>query len=360
MKDAEPSLVDVTLIVPAFNESTIIAGTVEELADYMASDRPDLSYELMIVDDGSTDGMADIIRDLQAKHPQLRLAQHNINRGRGRAVRTGFEQSTGQYVVCLDADLSYAPYHVEKLLEPLMAGTADITLASAYHPDGGKVSNVPFSRAILSRWGNKVLKAGVYGKFHTLTCVVRGYNRRALNQLELINDGKDLHLEIVQKAVLFGLRIEEVPAHLNWRDRKRGRSKPGILARIPFLSMSGTIASHLVYNYVLRPGSLLMMPMFALVSAVLVGISLLLGTWVIKLATGPQSFGLQKIYVSLRETLLQGTLTLLIVGVAGILSLVFIAFYFASQQNKKNFEELYILLSRMNSRMKDLEKRLDH
>jgi glycosyltransferase involved in cell wall biosynthesis len=359
---ADPSAsppIELSLIIPAYNEAAIILRNVEEVGRWMAEKEPQLAYEIVVVDDGSTDGMGELLDECARTDPRLRVAHHNGNRGRGRAIRTGFEQSAGRYVICLDADLSYSPDHIPALLEPLRSGRADITLASAYHPEG-QVTNVPLTRALMSKWGNRVLSVGLRGKFRTVTCVVRGYTRDVLNRLELINDGKDLHLEIIQKAELFGLRVVEVPAHLKWRDRDRGKKrKTRLIDYIPFLSMSGTIASHLSYNYVLRPGAILNIPVIALLLAAVLGTLQLLFVFIDNLFTAPGALSFYKIVQILRETLIHGQLTLSLTVGALVISMVFIAFYFASQQNKKNYEELYTLLSRVNDRLKKLEETRD-
>ncbi|ETR76445.1 hypothetical protein X566_17605 [Afipia sp. P52-10] len=344
-----------SLIIPAYNESSIILRNIEEIEGWMKENMPDLAYEIVVVDDGSTDAMGQLIDERAKNDPLLRPLHHKGNKGRGRAIRTGFSGSRGKYVICLDADLSYSPKHIPHLLKPLQNDQADITLASAYHPDGS-VSNVPLSRALLSRWGNRILSAGVQGKFSTVTCVVRGFTREVLDQLELINDGKDLHLEIIQKAELFGLRVVEIPGHLKWRDRDRGRKRKNRLRDyIPFISMSGTIASHLSYNYVLRPGTILTIPVLGMLLIALLGIMLTVYSFVDRLIESPNPFGLMTIYVALRETLIRGQLTLSISVGSLVISAIFIAFYFASQQTKKNYEELYTLLNRMNLRLKQLE-----
>jgi dolichol-phosphate mannosyltransferase len=349
--------VELSLIIPAYNESAIILRNVEEVERWVNENQPDIDYEIVVIDDGSTDGMGKLVDERAKTDARLKSLHHNGNRGRGRAIRTGFENSSGRYVICLDADLSYAPDHIVSLLEPLRSGLADITLASAYHP-GGSVTNVPFTRAVVSRWGNRVLSVGLRGKFRTVTCVVRGYTRGALDQLELINDGKDLHLEIIQKAELFGLRVIEVPAHLKWRDRERGKKrKTRLLDYVPFLSMSGTIASHLTYNYVLRPGAMLNIPVLGLLLVSLLGFLTLFIAFLNRLVTSPDSFGLSNLYLVLRETLINGELTLFLSVGSLVISMVFVAFYFASQQNKRNYEELYTLLNRMNSRLKNLEEK---
>lgn len=351
--------IELSLIIPAYNEAVIIERNVEELESWMASEMPSVRYEIVVVDDGSTDGMGAKLDSRASTDPRLKVAHHKTNMGRGRAIRTGFEASRGQYVICLDADLSYAPSHIPRLLEPLQQDRADITLASAHHPEGS-VINVPRTRALMSRWGNRVLSTGVKGRFNTVTCIVRGYRREVLDQLELVNDGKDLHLEIIQKAMLFGLRVVEIPAVLEWRDRSRGKKpRARLLDRIPFLSMSPTIASHLVYNYVLRPGSFLNIPVIGLFLVAIGGFVILLVTWIYRIAVSSSPFDLATIYSALRETLTHGALTFLVMVAALVISMVFTAFYFASQQNKRNFEELYLLMSRMNSRIKQLEKQLE-
>jgi len=350
---------EVTFVIPAYNESAIIERNLDELHDWLAQNMAALDYEIVVVDDGSNDGMGDALDRYAAAHDRTHVAHHDRNRGRGRAIRTGFAHSTGRYVLCLDADLSYAPDHIPKLLTPLQTGGADITLASAYHPEG-QVSNVPFSRALLSRWGNRVLSAGVKGQFRTVTCVVRGFRREVIDELELVNDGKDLHLEVIQKAVLFGLNVVEVPAHLQWRDKDRGKKQArSWKQRIPFLSMSGTILSHLLYNFLLRPGLMLYLPVFLLISTVLVGSGLIINALAQRLAGQAEQITSLSVYLAIRETLLQGNLTLFIVFFSLVLLMVFMAFYFASFQNRKNFEELYILSTRMNARLKRLEERLE-
>lgn len=355
----DDSATELSLIIPAYNESAIILRNVGEIDAWMAANLPDISYEVLVVDDGSTDGMGDLLKAALPNMPNLRLAQHGRNRGRGRGIRTGFEASRGAYVICLDADLSYAPYHIGSLLAPLRDGRADITLASAYHPQGS-VSNVPANRHFLSQWGNRILSAGFKSDIHTATCVVRGYRREAVEALELINDGKDLHLEVLQKAELFGLRLLEVPADLKWRDRNRGKKpKKSLADYVPFMSMSGTIASHLVYSYVLRPGALLTLPLLGLLGIAGLSALTLIWAWIERIwASG--SIGPSALYGTLRETLIAGQLTMLVMAIALVVSAILAAFYFAAQQNKRNHDELYVLLSRVNARLKQLEREQNH
>jgi dolichol-phosphate mannosyltransferase len=345
-------MTDVSLIIPAYNEAAIIQNTVGELDAFMKRAMPGRTFEIIVVDDGSTDGMGDKLDALDM--PNLRVERHPRNRGRGAGVRTGFAAAIGDYVVTLDSDLSYSPDHIPRMLAPLEDGTADIVLASAYHPDG-VVRNVPWMRAKLSYYGNKVLSAGVRGQLHTLTCIVRAYRREVVKRLELVSNGKDLHIEIIQKANLFGYRLSEIPATLDWRDKSRAK-RVGKGSAFPFFALSGTIASHLVYNYVLRPGAMLFLPVAGMSLIIFIGTMMLLGGWIVRTVTFMDHGLFYAVYYGLRETLVQGSLTMTLTAGSAVILLVFFAFYFQSLQSKKQFEELYLLMARMNDRIKDLER----
>ena len=357
LKTDDRAVVELSLVIPAFNEKQIITRNIDELRDWLRIEMPELSYEILVVDDGSTDGMGPLLDEYIKKYNDTSVIHHDRNLGRGRGVRTGFENSIGRYVICFDADLSYAPFHIQALLKPLQDGYADITLASAYHKEGS-VENVPFSRALLSRWGNRVFRASVGKRINTVTCIVRGFTRQVINELELINDGKELHIEILQKALLLGYRLVEIAAHLKWRDRDRSKvTTNSILPPIPFLSMSSSIASHLVYNWMLRPGFMLFTPMLILAIIAASGIGTLLFSFWQKLFSGTANYPTYDFYQALRDTLINANLTMFLVFISIIFLAIFAVFYFTSHQNRKNFEETYVLLTRLNARLKQLEEK---
>src|SRR3954471_17880093 len=127
MASSAQNPVELSLIIPAYNESAIILRNVEEIERWMAEHQPEIAYDIVVIDDGSTDGTGEVLNERAKTDPRLKPLHHNGNRGRGRAIRTGFEQSSGRFVICLDADLSYSPEHIPRLLEPLRTGRADIT-----------------------------------------------------------------------------------------------------------------------------------------------------------------------------------------------------------------------------------------
>src|SRR5205823_2168132 len=149
-------------------------------------------------------------------------------------------------------------------------GEADVVLASAYHPQGS-VRNVPLVRAKISRWGNRLLSLSVNSELHTITCVVRGYTREVVQTLELVADDKELHLEIILKALLLGFRVAEIPADLAWRKTKRTDvRKPMSLGRLCKM-----ITRHLFFNILLRPGTLVWIPLLILLGIIVVALAVL-------------------------------------------------------------------------------------
>lgn len=347
---------DISVVIPVLNEETTIVGTLEELIGWFSTEMPSETYEIIIVDDGSTDKTAATVSTFSAAHPQVRIVQHGWNIGRGRGVRTGFAHSRGNFVITMDADLSYAPHHIRDLLEPLRAGEADITLASAYHPDG-KVINVPYRRLIVSQLGNLVLRLGTFGEIHTVTCLVRGYTREVVETLQLTSDGKELHLEVVQKAPLFGFRIREVPATLEWRDRKRKARSTGKKRKVRFLPSKGsTVVSHLSYSFLLRPALLVMTPVLVLVGILCLGAAILLINIISRFISAEKASIPDALYTSLHDTLIDGGLTLLIMLFSGILLFLFISFAAMTAQSKKSYEEMIVLFSRVQRQLDNLEK----
>lgn len=236
-----------SVIVPMFNEEENLAGTVDRVAATLHAGFHDGPWEIIIVNDGSTDRTWEMARKLamDPDYPWLRVKGYSNNRGRGHALRTGFAAARGQWIVSIDADLSYDPKYILDLLAVLRdRQEVDIVLASAYMPGGG-VENVELSRVLISKLGNRLLSWFMSPggqKIHTITCVFRAYRREILDSMELESDGKDIHLEILSKALMLGYRVAEVPAIC--KRRAHGKSK---------FKFRSTAASHLIFALFERP-----------------------------------------------------------------------------------------------------------
>jgi dolichol-phosphate mannosyltransferase len=337
-----------SIIIPVYNEERNIEATLYELEEYMNIYKRFSSWEIITVNDGSSDNTLGILNKLKASKTWLKVIDLVKNYGRGRAIRTGFELTTGDIIVSLDADLSYAPYHIERMVEKLIANDADIALASAYGREG-TVQNVPFRRLWISRLGNKILSFTFGGNISVLTCIVRAYKKDFIDKLDLYSDDKDLHLEILYKAKILGGKILEVPADLKWRDEKI-KNLNKTKKRRSTLKFRRTSNSHFFFAMLNKPGIIFFVP-----ANVLLIISLVILTFITRVVLSNLSSGLS-LYVAIRESMLSGTLSYIVFALSFVLSIQFFSLGFLTNQNKKNYEETY---KTNNTILRELKKKGD-
>lgn len=224
------------------DEEAVVAETTRRLSA-AAESVAGASWEILLVDDGSRDRTNELATEIAAREPRVRVLRHAINYGRGRALRTGFAAARGAVVISVDADLSYDEHHVPRLYTALLEGDADVVLGSAYMP-GGEVEGVPARRLLPSKIGNWILRFALDGRVYTATCVLRAYRREVLDAIDLESDGKEIHLEILERVWAAGYRVKEIPATLRGRKKGQGRSKSTFLP---------TVKSHLLFSFVTRP-----------------------------------------------------------------------------------------------------------
>jgi glycosyltransferase involved in cell wall biosynthesis len=239
MSAAAPEL---TIIVPMKDEEAVVVDTTKRLAA-AAESVVGAQYQIVLVDDGSTDKTFALGSELAAKDSRIEIHRHGRNYGRGRALRTGFAAARGAVVITVDADLTYDEHHVPRLYRALLEGDADVVLGSAYMP-GGQVEGVSARRLIPSKIGNWILRFALEGRVYTSTCVLRAYRREVLEAIDLEADGKEIHLEILERVWGAGYSVEEIPATLKGRQKGQGRSKSTLIP---------TVKSHLLFSFVTRP-----------------------------------------------------------------------------------------------------------
>src|SRR5215467_5722344 len=114
-----------SILIPLYNEEEFIAALVGRV---LAAPLPDgLTREIIIVDDGSTDGSLEVAEQLVQHYPEtIRLIRHQQNRGKGAAIRTAIEHAGGEFCIIQDADLEYDPREYPRMLKPLLEGVADV------------------------------------------------------------------------------------------------------------------------------------------------------------------------------------------------------------------------------------------
>jgi dolichol-phosphate mannosyltransferase len=212
----EPSL----LVVPTYNESSNITELVTRFFSHLEN------VHLLIVDDHSPDGTADICKELQKSYPNLMLLSRNGPRGLGHAylagIRTGLEKGF-QVVGTMDADLSHDPAYLPRMLT-LLDG-ADVVIGSRYIRDGGTI-NWQIRRILLSWLANLYAARLLRIPAHDLTSGFRLYRRHTLEQLgldEVKSSGYSFLVELLYRAHRTGAKIAESP--IVFYDRTMGASK---------------------------------------------------------------------------------------------------------------------------------------
>lgn len=229
----------ISVIIPMYNEEDNVLKTLSAVKDSMQSYN---DYEILAVNDGSKDNTLKLLKDFASKNPEVRVLENPVNMGMGKALRTGFENATGDIVVSIDADLSYSADHILKLASELMNDESlDIVLASPYM-EGGKVKNVPFVRLFVSKVANLFVGFSIPGNLSTVTCVLRAYRKEVLDSMELESNGTEINLEILSKANANHFRIKEVPAVLEGREL--GQSK---------LKFKAKTISHVLFSFYEKP-----------------------------------------------------------------------------------------------------------
>mgnify|MGYP005635782565 FL=1 len=208
-------------------------------------------WELIVVNDGSTDRSLEIVQSLEKVYSNLYITGYPINRGRGFALRTGLAKARGDLVITTEIDSSWGNEIAHQIVAEFeQKKDADIIVASPHLPEGG-YKNVPFKRVFLSSMGNRLIRAGTSSQITMNTGMTRGYKRKKFLDLPLDEDGKEIHLEIIQKAISLGYRIYEIPAILEWKDKKLA-SKEGV-ERKSSSKLNKLIRTHLIFTFLAAP-----------------------------------------------------------------------------------------------------------
>jgi glycosyltransferase involved in cell wall biosynthesis len=334
----------VSIVLPAFNEASILSSHLLILVNYLETEQSDYRWELVIVNDGSSDDTGRIAEDFAAGRNNVLVVHHKINYGLGQALKFGMGHTRGDYIVTMDIDLSYSPDHITRLVEALRTSRAKLVLASPYMK-GGQISNVPLLRKILSVGANWFLSLVAHGRLSTLTCMVRGYDGEYGRNLILRGTGMEIMPETVYKSMILRAGIHQIPAHLDWglQVKQQGRQSSMRIIR----HMLSTVLS----GFVFRPFMFFIVP-----GLLLFGFSLWVNIWMLihffealqmvpaDAATDNISWAIAKAYQDYPHTFIVGLLTLM-------LAVQLISLGILALQSKSYFEEVFYLGSAIERRV---------
>ena len=209
-----------SIIIPAFNESGRIPATLDSVISCVRSHGWDA--EVIVVNDGSSDATADVVREIAKSAPELRLIENPGNRGKGYSVKSGILHALGDVVMFTDADLSSPMEEAERLFAAIAAG-ADIAIGSRWLESTRQTHRQPLYRQFFGRCFNAVTRAIMQLPFADTQCGFKAFTRHAAQtvfQLQTI-ERWGFDPEILFIALKRGFRVVEVP--VSWAHDARTR-----------------------------------------------------------------------------------------------------------------------------------------
>ncbi|HZR84341.1 MAG TPA: glycosyltransferase [Candidatus Binatia bacterium] len=264
---------EISVVVPVFNEE----GTLHELHAKVAAALAGESWELVLVDDGSSDRSAEILRGLAAAHPEVVAVELSRNFGQHPAVLAGFSVVRGRYVVTLDADLQNPPEEIPRLVAEMRRGHDYVGSVRAHRQD-------PWLRKGVSSLVNRVTTASLGVAMSDYGCMLRGYSREVAREIVELGEQSSF---IPALATMLARRPVEIDVAHDEREVGRSKYSPLRLMRLGF---------DLVTGFSLLPIQLVSLS--GVVIAIL-GVAFAIFLFVRRLFVGPESEGVFTLFAIL-------------------------------------------------------------
>ena len=203
------------IAMPVYNE----APTVEEILRRVVASG--LADEIIIVDDGSTDGTRELLQRIIPNYPNARLILHERNRGKGAAIRTGIQHATSELVLIQDADLEYDPQEIPQLLRPIQEGKADVVYGSRFL--GGPRRPTMFWHMVANQLLTLMTNVLYNSILSDMETGYKLFRREVIQAIPLRANRFDFEPEITAKLLKRRVRIFEVPISFNPREYSEGK-----------------------------------------------------------------------------------------------------------------------------------------
>ena len=208
-------------MIPCYNEALIIQQNIKLIIDFLS--HKGFAWEIVVVDDGSTDDSVKEI--LSIKHVALKLIHYNLNKGKGTAIRIGIINSSGEYIIFMDADLSVSLTSIDTFLNKIESSDIEIFVASRKQIRSHVLVRQPWLREQLGKGFTTLARIITGVKVSDFTCGFKGFTRKAAWKIftnAKIN-GWGFDAEILYLAKKYGYIIKEIP--IDWTDRRGSKVK---------------------------------------------------------------------------------------------------------------------------------------
>lgn len=216
-----------SVVIPVYNERDTLLDLLERVRSV------DIPKEIILVDDGSTDGTRELIREsVERRLDGVRVFYHDANRGKGAAVRTGFEHATGEIILVQDADLEYDPREYHALIAPIVDGRADVVYGSRFLGGGAHRVHLFWHRVangLLTTLSNMMTNLNLTD----MEVCYKVFRADVVKRLRLRSNRFDFEPEITAKVARMRCRIYEVPISYAGRDYEEGKKigwRDGVVA----------------------------------------------------------------------------------------------------------------------------------
>ena len=349
----EPAVLPLlSIVVPAYNEALMIMGSLTTLYAYLQDLSDRYRFELIVVDDGSTDETPAIAEAFASSRPEVRVLRHPVNFRLGQALRYGISQSKGDYVVTFDSDLTYSPDHIERLVEAVREQHARICVASPYMK-GGRNSGLPWNRKMMSKSVNKLLAASSQHDVSTVTGLVRAYDGPFIRGLNLKSMGPEINTEILYKAQILRARVVEIPAHLDWTGQGE-RMK----ARKVSLKVSSTSKLLMFSSFLFRPITFFLVPGLILLAISVYSLGALAWTVVQDYRDASGGNFDVRLTDAFADAWAQRPHSFIIGGLTFVVAVQLVSLGVLAAQAKRYFEDLFHIESRVLRQVAQVDERL--
>jgi dolichol-phosphate mannosyltransferase len=240
-----------SVVIPAHNEVESIGETVRTCAARLDRDRID--YEIIVIDDASGDGTADVVHEIGTENPRVHCQRSHLSPGFGNAVRAGLEEYTGDAVAIMMADLSDSPDDLVLYFKALENGYDCVFGTRFSH--GGRTVDYPRFKLVLNRIVNGLIRLLFHHGYNDTTNAFKAYRREVIEQMQpLLSHHFNLTVEMPLKAIVRGYDFAVVP--VTWTNRRYGTSKLSLQemgSRYAFIILYVWLEAHLSRGDYRRP-----------------------------------------------------------------------------------------------------------